>query len=173
MLNSIRKQGVWASIMTFIETIRMWILSLWSQLPQSPLGYLATFGKQTLQLFTARFRGSNNEKQQTAESREENGGSTLHSATTEKATRTVQQIWTTFIRLVFWRVIPTQTPGEVARAAIDKGLPRNPVNRLTNAFRVAEYGPSESDETQTEAKAALSEIESIERPLDESNETKE
>jgi hypothetical protein len=173
MLNSIRKQGVWASIVTLVETIRMWILSLWSQLPQSPLGYLATFGKQTLQLFAVRFRGSENKEQQTAESGDAGGSSTLHSTTTKKATRTVQQIWTTFIRLVFGSVIPTQTPGEVARAAIDKGLPRKPVNRLTNAFRVAEYGPSESDETQTEAKAALSEIESIERPPDESNETRE
>jgi hypothetical protein len=67
----------------------------------------------------------------------------------------------------------TKTPGEVARAAIDKGFPQKPVNRLTNAFRTAEYGPSESDEAQTEAKAALSEIESFEYHSIESDETKE
>jgi len=172
MLKSTREQGLWTWMITLIKMVRIWISSLWSQLPQSPFGYLATFGKQTLQVFVARFRGGDDPKQQSAESRDD--GSTLHSTTAENVTGyTVQQIWTTFIRLVFGHVIPTQTPGEVARAAIDKGFPQKPVNRLTNAFRVAEYGPAEPDETQTEAKAALSEIESIENPPADSNEPRE
>jgi hypothetical protein len=38
-----------------------------------------------------------------------------------------------------------ETPGEIARTAIDRGLPRNPVRALTRAFREVRYGGRPDD----------------------------
>ena len=35
-----------------------------------------------------------------------------------------------------------RTPGEYARWAVDHGMPREEVERLTDVFRDAEYGPT-------------------------------
>jgi hypothetical protein len=173
MLSTLQEHGLSASMITLLGMIKMRLLSLWAQFPESPVGYLVRFGKQTLQSFITQFKRNNDTEQQTAETRHETDDTTLRSTAKEETSQTVQQLWTTFIGLVFGRIMQTKTPGEVARAAIDKGFPQKPVNRLTNAFRTAEYGPSESDEAQTEAKAALSEIESFEYHSIESDETKE
>jgi transglutaminase-like putative cysteine protease len=60
--------------------------------------------------------------------------------------RSLRRFWRQFVRLVSpgdWR---TRTPGEVARAAVRKGFPDEPVYRLTEAFRRAEYGEDPPDE---------------------------
>lgn len=53
---------------------------------------------------------------------------------------TLRQCWRTFARWVVpgrWRA---RTPGEVARTAVDRGFPREPVEHLTEVFREVEYG---------------------------------
>ena len=66
---------------------------------------------------------------------------------------TLRQLWRRLARWVFpgsWR---TRTPAEVSRAAIERGLPRGPVETLTEAFRDVEYGgkPAESHEGRAES----------------------
>ena len=54
--------------------------------------------------------------------------------------RSFREVWRAFARLVApgrWR---TSAPGEVARAAVDRGYPERPVEELTTLFREVEYG---------------------------------
>nr|WP_303647090.1 DUF4129 domain-containing protein [Haloarchaeobius salinus] len=53
----------------------------------------------------------------------------------------------------------SKTPAEVARAAVDGGLPRSAVERLTAVFRDVRYGryPRTDDRKRT-AREALAEI---------------
>lgn len=72
------------------------------------------------------------------------------------AEATVVSIRALYRRFARW-VLPgdwrTRTPGEVSRAAIDRGLAREPVETLTGAFRAVEYG-GESPETRRERASA-------------------
>jgi len=72
----------------------------------------------------------------------------------ESALPSLRDIWRAFARHVVpghWR---TRTPGEVSRAAIDSGLPRAPVEALTEAFRDVEYGGQSSDSRREQARNA-------------------
>ncbi|MCL9817467.1 transglutaminase TgpA family protein [Natronocalculus amylovorans] len=73
--------------------------------------------------------------------------------------RSIGSIWRSFIRVVFGRISPNQTAGELAQQAIQKGFPREPVIRITTAFREAVYGPRRDGQDMTEAATALSAIE--------------
>jgi hypothetical protein len=55
-----------------------------------------------------------------------------------------------------WR---TRTPAEISRAAIDAGLPREPVERLADAFRDVEYGGGSETAHLDEAWAAYESLE--------------
>lgn len=66
----------------------------------------------------------------------------------------LRDLWRAFARWVVperWR---TRTPGEVSRAAIDSGLPREPVEALTDAFREVEYGGQSTDSRRERAREA-------------------
>lgn len=67
----------------------------------------------------------------------------------------LRELWRTFARWVVpgrWR---TRTPGEVARAAVEGGLPAGPVRELTEAFRAVEYGDrAASAEVRARARSA-------------------
>ena len=68
----------------------------------------------------------------------------------------LRTLWRTFARWVVPGRWVSQTPGDVARQAVDQGFPRGPVERLTNVFREVEYGDrSLSEERYARAKAAL------------------
>lgn len=79
-------------------------------------------------------------------------------ATGERSSLSIRQAWGTFVRLVFRRVDPTQTPMELARKATAVGLPNDPVVRLTESFRVVEYGRADPDSHVEEANTALTDI---------------
>lgn len=68
----------------------------------------------------------------------------------------LRDLWRTFARWVVpgrWR---SRTPGEVGRAAVDRGLPREPVEQLTEVFREVEYGDRRlSEERWGRARAAF------------------
>lgn len=68
----------------------------------------------------------------------------------------LRDLWRLFARWVVpgrWR---TRTPGEVARAAVDRGFPAGPVGQLTDAFRAVEYGGhSPSEELRDRARSAF------------------
>jgi len=67
----------------------------------------------------------------------------------------VRGLWRRFARRVTpgrWR---TSTPGEVGRAAIERGLPREPVETLTQAFREVEYGAAPAQKRRESAREAF------------------
>lgn len=76
----------------------------------------------------------------------------------------LREAWRRFARRVASRDWRRQTPGEVARAALDQGFPREPVLVLTAVFRDVEYGerPPE-DEQVNRAREAFRVIEGDQR----------
>ena len=73
--------------------------------------------------------------------------------------RALRALWRRFARWVrpnSWR---QSTPGEVSRAAIDRGFPERPVRVLTDAFRDVEYGDRSSSDRADEAREAFDSIE--------------
>jgi len=48
----------------------------------------------------------------------------------------------------------TETPAEIERRAVERGLPAGPVRRLRRAFQEVEYGPAEADERVDDARSA-------------------
>lgn len=66
----------------------------------------------------------------------------------------LRALWRAFARWIApgrWR---TRTPAEVSRAAIERGLPREPVAALTRAFREVEYGGEPAESHRDRARAA-------------------
>ena len=77
----------------------------------------------------------------------------------EERVFSLRELWRQFARRVVpgsWR---TRTPGEVARAAVDRGFPREPVEELTDAFRDVEYGAESATTRRERAKAAFDSLE--------------
>jgi transglutaminase-like putative cysteine protease len=155
---AVRRHGIRRSL----SLISQWLVSMLERirgrLPDSLLLYLISLGVQLYQML--RREGQTAEK--SASEAASDDSTTPDPTTTDghdgESPSSLQRIWTTFVRLVFRRVTPTYTPGEVARKAIDKGFPATPVNRLTNAFRTAAYSPTPADEVQTEASEALDQL---------------
>lgn len=48
----------------------------------------------------------------------------------------------------------TETPAEIERRAVERGLPAGPVRRLRRAFQEVEYGPADADERVDDARSA-------------------
>ncbi|MFD1645860.1 DUF4129 domain-containing protein [Haloarchaeobius litoreus] len=71
----------------------------------------------------------------------------------------IDEAWETMVDYVPLRRPESKTPAEVARAAVDGGLPRSAVERLTAVFRDVRYGRyPRSDERKRTAREALAEI---------------
>ena len=67
----------------------------------------------------------------------------------------MEEAWAALSRRVAIPNRRTRTPGEIARTAIDRGYPDEPVQRLTDAFREVRYGGrSRGDRTEI-ARSAL------------------
>lgn len=74
----------------------------------------------------------------------------------------LRELWRRVARWVLpdeWR---TRTPTEISRAAIDAGLPREPVERLADAFRDVEYGGHAEQSRLDEAWRAYESLEAAE-----------
>ncbi|MFB6228470.1 MAG: DUF4129 domain-containing protein [Halobacteriales archaeon] len=72
----------------------------------------------------------------------------------EKSGLSVGEAWAEMRRFVSISNVSARTPAEVARAAVDQGLPQGPVMRLTESFREVTYGradPKGIRETAVEA----------------------
>ncbi|MFC7141953.1 DUF4129 domain-containing protein [Halosimplex aquaticum] len=86
-------------------------------------------------------------------------GSRPASGDDSRARRSLRAIWRQFARWVrpnSWR---QSTPGEVSRAAVERGFPERPVRVLTEAFREAEYGDRPSTDRSERAREAFESIE--------------
>ena len=157
-ISTLRERGIRSSLLS----LRRWLLRaprrLRDRLPESILLYVIALGTK---LYQALRGGLGTDESMSTDSPTGDTATTEASTPNSQATDSVssiQQIWATFVRLVFRRVTPTYTPGEVARKAIDKGFPAAPVNRLTDTFRAAVYGPTVPDDVTVEATDALDEI---------------
>ena len=67
----------------------------------------------------------------------------------------VGEAWAEMRRLVSIPNVSARTPAEVARAAVDQGLPRGPVMRLTETFREVTYGKADPKGIRETAVGAL------------------
>lgn len=75
----------------------------------------------------------------------------------------LQAIWSAFVAVVRPPKLRTWTPAEIGRYATDKGLPRRPVESLTNLYRAIRYGRRSPDDSRLEtAREALSTIQNQE-----------
>lgn len=71
--------------------------------------------------------------------------------------RRIRGIWASFIEFVRPPKLTTRTPAEISRYAIEQGLPRRPVESITELYRAAEYGRRSPDDSRLEsAREALS-----------------
>jgi hypothetical protein len=87
-------------------------------------------------------------------------------AATDDRTVTIEEAWERMVARLSVPNPDARTPGEYARWAVDNGMPPDAVQRLTDVFRDAEYGPNAPDERQEEtARSAISHIEGG-RPAD-------
>lgn len=85
-------------------------------------------------------------------------GSAEDASGEEGSRLSVGEAWAEMRRLVSIPNASARTPAEVARAAVDQGLPRGPVMRLTETFREVTYGradPNGIRETAVEALGSL------------------
>ncbi|MFB6162456.1 MAG: DUF4129 domain-containing protein [Halococcoides sp.] len=67
----------------------------------------------------------------------------------ERGPTTVEEAWLELVGLV--GASETRTPGEIARSAIDRGLPAEPVRTITRAFREVVYGGRPRDRRRSDA----------------------
>lgn len=79
---------------------------------------------------------------------------TGESVDTQSTVVSLRGLWRRFARWVVPGTWRTRTPGEVSRAAVARGFPREPVEALTEAFRDVEYGAASADSRRERAKAA-------------------
>ncbi|MFB6195805.1 MAG: transglutaminase domain-containing protein [Haloplanus sp.] len=74
----------------------------------------------------------------------------------DEAAATLRALWREFVALVAPPRVRTRTPGEIARYAVDRGLPAEPVRVVTEAYRDAEYGGfAPDDDRLVRVRAAL------------------
>jgi hypothetical protein len=72
--------------------------------------------------------------------------------------QSIRALWRRFAKRVRPRRWRQSTPGEVSRAAIERGLPERPVRALTDAFREVEYGDRSADDRSDRAREAFESI---------------
>ncbi len=71
--------------------------------------------------------------------------------------RRIRAIWGSFVEFVRPPKLTTRTPAEISRYAIRQGLPRRPVEYITDLYRAVEYGRRSPDDSRLEsAREALS-----------------
>jgi transglutaminase-like putative cysteine protease len=144
-----RRRGIRASLTAIGQWLRHRIQRVRAWLPASLLGYLFVLAVQLYRALTGTDTGDAGPDASDEPATAAPAGTGQLDADAGPATwRSIRAVWDVFVGLVFRRVPATRTPGEIARTAIANGFPREPVLRLTNAFRAAAYGPSrEDDET--------------------------
>lgn len=105
-------------------------------------GGLGAAALVALALMIGLLRRSTGRTTTSTESDETNVGTELSVPTGEKSDRTptLRELWRQFAR----RIVPDgwrqRTPVEISHVAIERGLPAEPVETLTDAFRESEYG---------------------------------
>ncbi|QPV62567.1 DUF4129 domain-containing protein [Halosimplex litoreum] len=128
-----------------------------------PLGFLG--GLVALWIAAVAYRRLTREVPDTDDGASEGGRSAV--ATGPSATgddggrrkrRSIRALWRRFAKRVRPRRWRQSTPGEVSRAAIERGLPERPVRALTDAFREVEYGDRPAGDRGDRAREAFESI---------------
>ncbi|MFC4549783.1 MULTISPECIES: DUF4129 domain-containing protein [Halorussus] len=83
------------------------------------------------------------------------GGSSADADPTEPAPPSVEEAWETLADRVPGRRRRSRTPGEIARAAVERGYPDDAVRQLTRAFEEVRYGGKPRDDRTSVARSAL------------------
>ncbi len=152
------KRGGWNLLGTVRRLPSVLVRALRQRLPDSILAYLVALAIKLYRIF-ARGELPSDSSPSTASASTESVSldpPTADESDDDTATNSrIKSVWYTFVRLVVRRISPTQTPGEIARTAIETGFPREPVVRLTAAFRTAVYGPTRSEGLVDEAERAF------------------
>lgn len=120
-------------------------------------GFLGALVVVTLGLFVWWYRRRTPAETETTES-EQVASTTTSTLPTANATPSLRELWRRLARWVLpdrWR---TSTPTEVTQAAVDRGLPRAPVETLADAFRDVEYGGESSLGYREQVQAAFEAI---------------
>jgi hypothetical protein len=121
-------------------------------------GFLAALGLLAVAVvaWAVRRRSSDDADSATAESLGDARATPTANGAGTAARPSLRERWRTFARWVApagWR---RRTPGEVSRAAVERGFPREPVAELTRVFREVEYGDRPlSPERRDRAEAAF------------------
>ena len=118
-------------------------------------GFLGAAALVTLGLLAWWYRNRSPEESDTGGS--EQVGSTVSSPApqTTEATPSLRQLWRRLAKWVLPDAWRTSTPTEITQAAVDRGLPREPVESLADAFRDVEYGGEASLGYREQARAAF------------------
>lgn len=74
------------------------------------------------------------------------------------ARQLVMESWGVLTRASGLESPDRRTPGQVARAAVARGLPAEPVRRVTDAFREIEYGDGDAEALAEDVRSAMKEI---------------
>jgi hypothetical protein len=120
-----------------------------------PIGFISSAGIVAVIIIIYRYLRADSETQPTTEHAD---SSEDHSTGDRSPNGSVRQLWRRLARWVCPDRWQTQTPAEISQAAIDRGLPREPVERLTEAFRDVEYGGYPPDEHREQAEKAVEAI---------------
>jgi len=116
------KRGVWSTVVAVVRFPFTVPRRLWARRPDSIVGAILALGKQlylSLLLVVRSVGGST-----PVDSAESDPTPRSETSTRDETTSTsVRQIWSTFVRLTVRRIAPTNTPGEIAHKAIEKGIP--------------------------------------------------
>lgn len=104
-------------------------------------GFLASVGLLTLVGIAVLLRRHQPESEEsTTADRPRKRESSISSASNDQSQPSLRERWRTFARWVVPRGWRQRTPGEVSRAAIERGFPRESVAQFTWVFREVEFG---------------------------------
>lgn len=151
-----RVVGLAATGEAIASAIRNALESLWDALrSKDPVGALEAL----LAGFRARVRtaGANAVERVTAIGARGEAEATL--ADDDTAVPVVDRAWWSLVSLVSLGRVSNRTPGDVAREAKAAGLPDDPVDRLTEAFRAVKYGGRDPEQYADDATRAEAELE--------------
>ena len=145
--------ALWSRLKTVITAPHTALFNLWRRRPQPIWAPFMT----VIALLVAVARGTRSADDTSVMQTEtpNTGGE----ASTDQTALSVQEAWVTFVQLVGRHIDTTETPTELARKATERGFPREPVEKLTESFRVVAYGRGDPEQNADIAVTALTDIE--------------
>lgn len=150
-----RVVGIAATVEAIAGAIRDALESLWEALrSKDPVDALAALFAQ----FRTRVRTAGTDAVERLTAIGSRGAADATTADPEESPSVVERAWWSLVSLISLRRVSNRTPGDVAREAKAAGLPDEPVDRLTEAFRAVKYGGRDPEQYADEATRAEAEL---------------